>query len=204
AAGLTARFAGRLHDVSAQAEHARARLAAIVEASDDAIISKSLDGVILSWNAGAERLFGYSEKEAVGQPISIIVPPELLAEQRQILQRIRGGERVDHFETVRMSKDCRRLVVSISISPVRDERGRLVGASKIARNITESKLADERIAALRDDLRSHAEERDALLSVLPVGVFVARDAECSQITMNAAGAEMLWIEPGMNASKSSD
>ncbi len=204
AAGLTAWFAGRLHDVSAQAEHARARLAAIVEASDDAIISKSLDGTIRSWNAGAERLFGYSQKEAVGQPISIIVPPELLAEQRQILQRIRGGERVDHFETVRMSKDCRRLVVSISISPVRDERGRLVGASKIARNITESKLADERIAALRDDLRSHAEERDALLSVLPVGVFVARDAECSQITMNAAGAEMLWIEPGMNASKSSD
>ncbi|WP_010584669.1 hybrid sensor histidine kinase/response regulator [Schlesneria paludicola] len=119
-----------------RSEEAQARLAAIVESSDDAIISKSLDGVIRTWNAGAERLFGYSSTEAIGQPITLILPPERLVEEREILNRLRRGERVDHFETVRLAKGGRTLNVSLTISPIRDAGGRVVGASKVARDIT--------------------------------------------------------------------
>ena len=114
----------------------RARLAAIVESSDDAIVSKTLDGVIRSWNAGAERIFGYTAAEAVGQSITLIIPPERLDEERMILAKLVLGERVDHFETVRMAKDGRRLDISVTVSPIRDVDGRVVGASKVARDIT--------------------------------------------------------------------
>ena len=106
-----------------RAEEAQARLAAIVESSDDAIVSKTLDGVIRSWNAGAERLFGYTADEAIGQPITLIIPPERHDEERAILARLRRGERVEHFETVRVAKDGRRIDISLTISPVRDARG---------------------------------------------------------------------------------
>ena len=106
-----------------RAEEAQARLAAIVESSDDAIVSKTLDGVIRSWNAGAERIFGYTAAEAVGQPITLIIPPERHDEEPAILARLRRGERVDHFETVRVAKDGRRLDISLTISPVRDADG---------------------------------------------------------------------------------
>jgi PAS domain S-box-containing protein len=129
------------------AEEARARLAAIVESSDDAVVSKSLDGTILSWNAGAERLFGYTAEEAVGRPITLIIPPERLAEEQEILGRLRRGERVEHFETVRVSKGGRRIDISLTISPVRDAEGRVVGASKVARDVTDRKRAE---AALRE------------------------------------------------------
>jgi PAS domain S-box-containing protein len=125
----------------------RALLAAIVESSDDAIISKSLDGRITSWNAGAKRLFGYSAEEAIGRPITMIIPPEHLHEEQVILQRLARGERIDHFETVRVAKDGRRIDVSLTISPVRDREGRVVGASKVARDITERKRME---AQLRD------------------------------------------------------
>ncbi|HZM92340.1 MAG TPA: PAS domain S-box protein [Vicinamibacterales bacterium] len=128
-------------------EETRSLLAAIVAASDDAIVSKTLEGIILSWNEGAHRLFGYSPAEAVGRSGDLIIPSELRQQEREILERIRQGDRVDHFETVRVAKDGRRLNVSLTISPVRDDSGRVIGASKVARDISDRKQVE---AALRD------------------------------------------------------
>ncbi len=129
-----------------RAEEARARLAAIVDSSDDAIVSKSLEGIILTWNRGAERLFGYTSSEVVGQPITVIIPTERLDEERAILQRLCKGERIEHFDTVRVSKDGRRLDISLTVSPIHDGDGRIIGASKVARDITERKRAQEALA----------------------------------------------------------
>jgi len=118
-------------------QRASAHLAAIVDSSDDAIVSKTLQGRIESWNAAAERLFGYSAAEAIGRNITLIIPPERLAEEARIIETIKRGERVEQFETVRIAKDGRRIDVSLSISPIRDASGALIGASKIARDITE-------------------------------------------------------------------
>ena len=123
-------------------------LASIVESSDDAIVSKNLSGVITSWNRGAERVFGYTAEEAVGQAITIVIPQDRQDEERTILTRIRRGERVDHFETVRQRKHGSLIVVSLTISPVRNAGGKIVGASKIARDITEQKRSQEQIATL--------------------------------------------------------
>jgi PAS domain S-box-containing protein len=142
-----------------RAEEDRARLAAIVESSDDAIVSKTLDGVIRSWNRGAERLFGYTAQEAVGQPITLIIPPERVDEERTILARLRRGERVDHFETVRVAKDGRRLDISLTVSPVQDHAGHIIGASKIARDITERK-------AMENALRDADRRKDEFLALL--------------------------------------
>jgi PAS domain S-box-containing protein len=124
---------------------ARSRLAAIVESSDDAVISKNLDGVITSWNRGAERVFGYTAAEAVGQNITLIIPPEHRSEEIEILARLRRGERTDHFETVRKRKDGTLLNISVTVSPIRDPVGHVVGASKIARDITDRRRAEEAI-----------------------------------------------------------
>jgi PAS domain S-box-containing protein len=129
------------------ADKSRALLAAIVEASEDAIVSKTLNGIIQSWNVGAERLFGYKAEEAIGQSITLIIPPERLDEERVILERLRRGERIEHFETVRVAKDGRRIDISLSVSPIFDEDSRVIGASKVARDITERKQAE---AALRE------------------------------------------------------
>ena len=123
-------------------------LAAIVESSDDAIVSKNLDGIITSWNSGAERVFGYSAQEAVGQSIMMLIPRERSDEETTILSRIRSGERIDHFETVRQRKDGELIVVSLTVSPVKNARGEIVGASKIARDISEQKRSQEKIAML--------------------------------------------------------
>jgi PAS domain S-box-containing protein len=123
-------------------------LASIVESSDDAIVSKNLDGIITSWNRGAERVFGYSAEEAVGQPITIVIPHDRLDEEREILTRIRRGERIDHFETIRQRKHGSLIVVSVTVSPVKNAEGKIVGASKIARDITEQQRAQEQIATL--------------------------------------------------------
>jgi PAS domain S-box-containing protein len=125
-------------------EHAARLFEAIVESSDDAIVSKDLNGVIASWNAGAERLFGYSADEAVGQPILMLIPEERHSEETEILSRIRRGERIEHYETVRRRKDGRLIDVSLTVSPVKDGTGRVIGASKIARDITERRRAGER------------------------------------------------------------
>ena len=137
-----------------QAEETGALLAAIVEDSDDAIVSKTVDGIIRSWNGGAERLFGYTAAEAVGRSIDLIIPPELQEEERSILERLRRGERVEHFETVRVSKESRRILISLTISPLRDNAGRVVGASKVARDITDRKRAEEKIRSLNAEMQS--------------------------------------------------
>ena len=126
-------------------------LASIVESSDDAIVSKNLDGIITSWNTGAERIFGYTAEEAIGQPITIVIPRDRQDEERVILTRIRRGERIDHFETVRQHKHGSLIVVSITVSPVKTADGKIVGASKIARDITEQKRSQEKIATLAQE-----------------------------------------------------
>jgi PAS domain S-box-containing protein len=123
-----------------QKEDIQPWLAAVVDSSNDAIISKSLDGVILTWNRAAQQLFGYSEEEAVGQPITLIIPPELSNEENEILRRLRAGERIERYETRRLTRDGRSLEVSLTISPVRNDRGLIIGVSKILRDITQSKL----------------------------------------------------------------
>jgi len=124
------------------AEAARAHLAAIVTSSDDAIISKSLQGIIRSWNQGAEKIFGYTAAEAVGQPITMLMPPQRVDEEPQILEKIKRGETIAHYETVRRRKDGTEIDISLTISPIRDNAGHIIGASKIARNITVRKQAE--------------------------------------------------------------
>lgn len=126
-----------------QAEEVRHRLAAIVESSDDAIISKDLNGIITSWNKQAENLFSYTAQEMIGRPILTIIPPELHSDEDVILSKIRRGEKIEHFETIRVTKSGQRIEVSLSISPVRDEQGNIIGGAKIARNITEQKKMEQ-------------------------------------------------------------
>jgi len=127
-------------------------LAAVVESSHDAIVSKNLNGIITSWNKGAERLFGYAAEEAVGQNITLIIPLDRRDEERAIIERLKRGERVDHFETVRMRKDGSLLEVALTISPMKDTAGRIVGASKLARDITERKRSEEALRQAQADL----------------------------------------------------
>src|SRR5919108_956660 len=124
-------------------DETRARLAAIVESSEDVIVSKSLDGIITSWNRAAERLFGWTAAEAVGQPIMLIIPDDRREEEESVLARVRRGEHVAHFDTVRRTKDRRLVEVSVTVSPVRDSAGRIVGASNITRDITERRRLEE-------------------------------------------------------------
>jgi PAS domain S-box-containing protein len=124
------------------------RLASIVEYSNDAIISKDLDGIITSWNNSAERIFGYAAEEAVGRPITIVIPPDLHHEEIAILERVKRGERIENYETVRRRKQGNSIAVSLTISPIKTAEGKIIGASKIARDISEQKRAEERIATL--------------------------------------------------------
>lgn len=137
-----------------QAEVAQRQLAAIVESSNDAIISKTLDGIITSWNAGAEHIFGYTADEVLGRPINLLIPPDRQDEEPQILERLKRGEHIAHFDTVRVRKDGYPVDISLTISPIRDERGTIIGASKIARDITERKQAQaEREVLLAEEHR---------------------------------------------------
>jgi PAS domain S-box-containing protein len=130
-----------------KAEVGQALLASIIESSGDAIVSKTLQGYVTSWNMGAARLFGYSAEEMIGKSITQVIPPELLDEEKEILARLRSGEQIDHFETIRVRKDGRRIAISLTVSPIRDASGAIVGASKVARDISERKHAE---AALRE------------------------------------------------------
>jgi PAS domain S-box-containing protein len=143
-----------------QTDEALRRLAAIVESSDDAIISKNLDGIIVSWNKGAERLYGYTAEEIVGKPLGILVPPDHPDELPAIMQRLRGGEHIEHFETVRVRKDGSRVDVALTISPVKDSQGKIIGASKIARDITKQKHAQQTTRFLADASATLAELTD--------------------------------------------
>jgi two-component system, chemotaxis family, CheB/CheR fusion protein len=136
-----------------------ALLAAIVDSSDDAIVSKTLDGQVRSWNAAATRIFGYEPHEIIGRPITTIIPEELLEEEREIISRLRRGERVDHYDTIRVAKDGRRIPISLTISPVRNASGEIIGASKVARDISERRRAEEM-------LREAARRKDEFLAVL--------------------------------------
>src|SRR5262249_13644192 len=136
------------HDAYLESE----RHAAIVLSSDDAIISKTLEGRITSWNAGATRIFGYGASEMIGQSILRIIPPELHGEEQTILARLRQGERIDHYETVRVAKDGRRIDISLTVSPLRDRSGKVIGASKVGRDITDRKRAEKLQRVLTDEL----------------------------------------------------
>ncbi|HEV7137119.1 MAG TPA: PAS domain S-box protein [Steroidobacteraceae bacterium] len=142
-----------------RAEHERALLAAIIDSSDDAIASKTLEGIVTSWNPAATRLFGYQPAEIIGKPITTVIPPELHAEEAEILARLKRGERIDHYETVRLAKDGHRIDISLSISPVKGRDGTTVAASKIARDITQRK----RIERL---LREADQQKDEFLATL--------------------------------------
>jgi PAS domain S-box-containing protein len=144
-----------MNDVNAvrDPEELRSRLAAIVASSDDAIISKTLDGVIITWNEGASRIFGYTAEEVIGQPITMLIPPDRQDEEPEILARLRLGERVDHYETIRRRKNGTLFDVSITVSPVRNAAGEIVGASKIARDITPQKRAAEALRASNQRFR---------------------------------------------------
>ncbi|MGH9340962.1 MAG: PAS domain-containing sensor histidine kinase [Acidobacteriota bacterium] len=155
------------------AEQLSSHLAAIIESSDDAIISKSLEGTILSWNSGAEQIFGYRVSEALGKNISLLVPADRFDEEPQILAKINRGERIDHYETVRQTKDGRKIDISLSVSPIRDKSGRIIAASKICRDISERKRAEaerEELLARERAARAEAEAanraKDEFLAIL--------------------------------------
>jgi len=149
-----------------RAERALRHLAAIVESSDDAIVSKDLQGVIQSWNAGAQQLFGYTAEEIVGRPVTVLIPPERHDEEPGILARICRGEPVDHYETIRRRKDGSEVMVSLTVSPIRDRDGRIVGASKIARDITEQKRTERALKEAKDAAEAANHSKDRFLAVL--------------------------------------
>jgi len=147
-----------------QAEKARVQLAAIVEFSDDAIISKDCEGIITSWNHGAERLFGYTAREAVGQPVTMLIPPDHLDEEPSILERIRRGESITHYETVRRRKDGLLLDISLTVSPIRNSAGVVVGASKVARDISHRKRNEEALRLAQAQLADRASQLERLVA----------------------------------------
>jgi PAS domain S-box-containing protein len=181
-----------------RAEEARQRLAAIVESSTDAIVAKTLDGRITSWNPGAERVFGYTEAEIVGRPITVLFPPDRLAEEADFLARIARGERVEHYETIRVRKDGRLIHVSVSLSPIRDPDGEIVGASKIARDITER----ARIAERERDALRQAEEanrmKDEFLATLSHELRTPLNAVFGWVRMLQSGVDEETLRRGLD------
>ncbi len=168
-------------------EEIQLRYAAIVESSDDAIIAKTLDGVISAWNAAAERMFGYAEGEAIGQPITMIIPSDLYEEEYEILRRLRAGERVDHYETVRVTKAGEYIDVSLTISPLRDPAGRIIGCSKIARDITKTKQAG---VALRQTEQRLTREVDGAKTLQSISTRLIAESTPESLYDQILGAAM--------------
>ncbi len=167
---------------------ATAHYAAIVESSDDAILSKDLNGVIMTWNRGAELLFGYTAEEAVGRPVTILIPTDRNDEEPFILERVRRGEKIDHYETIRKRKDGSLVDISLTVSPIKNEKGEVVGASKVARDITDHKQARERQELLLREMDHRVKNLFALaISVLNLS---GRSANSAQGVVDAASARL--------------
>ena len=149
-----------------RANQIRQHLASIVESSDDAIISKDFDGIITSWNKGAQQIFGYTPEEVIGKPVTILMPPDRFDEETDILGRIRRGERIDHYETIRRRKDGKLLDISLTVSPMRNAEGRIIGASKVARDITERKHAEARQTLLTRELHHRTKNLFAVVQAV--------------------------------------
>jgi PAS domain S-box-containing protein len=166
--GVPVRFVGTVQEITdhKRADEAVQRLASIVESSEDAIISKDLNGIIVSWNRGAELIFGYQADEVLGKPITMLIPPDRYDEEPGILRRIRQGQRVDHYETVRRRKDGVLIDVSLTVSPLKDPKGRIIGASKIARDITERKRRERDLQEAKDAAEAANRSKGKFLAVL--------------------------------------
>lgn len=192
-----------------QAEEARLYLAAIVESSDDAILSKDLDGVITRWNAAAERMYGYSAQEIIGQPVTQIFPPDGQEEFRQIMERIRQGERMDHYETRRVCKDGSVLTVSVTVSPIKDSHGTIIGASAIARDVSEQKALEQQreafvglvthelknpLTSLQGNIQLARRRLTRLLSQAEQLEEGTRQAMEAVLTMLSRSQQQLWVE----------
>ena len=156
----------RAEEARQRGEQASRLLAAIVETSDDAIVSKDVNGIVTSWNNGAKRLFGYTADEMIGKPIITLVPPDRHNEEPDILARIRRGERVEHYETVRQRKDGTLVDISLTVSPLKDAAGKVVGASKVARDVTEHKLAQERQELLTREIQHRTKNLFAVVQAV--------------------------------------
>ncbi len=180
----------------ADADAVRAYLAAIVESSSDAIISKNLDGIITSWNAAAERIFGYTAAEAIGKHISLVIPPDRLNEEHHIISQLRQGTRIDHFETVRCTADGRLIDISLTISPIRNRAGTLIGASKVVRDISLDKQAQVLLQQAHDTLETHVAARTAALKHQQAFLQTIIDAVADPIFVK--DSRHRWIE-GNNA-----
>ena len=176
AAGNLVGGVNMLVDISSrkQNEMAARQLASIVESSDDAIVSKDLSGIIRTWNDGAERLFGYRADEVIGQPVVILIPPDRLNEEPGILARIRRGERIDHYETIRRRKDGTLIEISLTVSPVRDESGKIIGASKIARDISDRRRVETNKELLINEMKHRV--RNTLATVQALATQTLRSA----------------------------
>jgi PAS domain S-box-containing protein len=171
-----------------KAEEARFRHAAVIESSDDAIASATLDGIIVNWNPGAQKIYGYTEAEALGKPISMLVPPDLPDEENKILETLKSGDRIEHFETVRVSKTGKRINVSLTISPIKDSTGRTVAISGIARDITERKLAEEALRVSEERLRLAQQAAG-------IGAF-ERNVRTGVVTWSTDLEPMYGLQPG--------
>lgn len=146
-------------------EKKQAMLAAIIEYSGDAIVSKGLDGLITSWNQGAEKLFGYTEEEVLGRHISLLIPKDRLDEENLIIDRVRNNKNIEHFETVRITKDGKSIPISLTVSPIRDQKGRIIGASKIARDISIQKQSEAQLQKLYDDIQTMNSRKDEFIGM---------------------------------------
>ncbi len=151
-----------------RAEETNARLAAIVDFSEDAIIGKTLEGIVVSWNRGAERIFGYTAEEVLGQPIAMLIPPDRSDEEPKVIERLQRGERIEHFDAVRRRKDGEEIAVSLTISPIKDETGKIIGISKIARDISGRQRAKEEMERLIRDLMDALDKVKTLRGLLPI------------------------------------
>src|SRR5690349_8532834 len=175
------------------------RLASIVESSDDAIASKDLDGTITSWNRGAERLFGYKAEEIIGKSVTILIPPDRLDEEPQIIERVRRGERIDHFDTVRRRKDGSLIDISLTVSPINDADGRIIGASKIARDITERRRAQEQQKLLVNEMKHRIKNSLATIQAIATQTLnqhpKERDAFIARLHALGNAHDLLTSEP---------